>query len=103
LVIPPAPLQRPQAAARLASLEPKLFSGTPLGASILALIDDLAAVRSAKRVVLITDGEESCGADPEAALVALRSAHPDLALSIVGFDFDAENPAEARARFARGG
>jgi hypothetical protein len=50
-------------------------------------------------VVLVTDGEESCGADPAAAMVALRAAHPDVVVSIVGFDLDAEDQAGARRRF----
>ena len=101
LVLPPAPLNRARARSLVAALEPKLFSGTPLGASIEALISDLANLRTATQVVLITDGEESCGADPEAAMVALRAAHPDARVSIVGFDVDAEDRAAARRRFER--
>jgi hypothetical protein len=39
-------------------------------------------------VVLVTDGEETCGGDPKAAIQALRAAGLDVRVNIVGFAVD---------------
>ena len=39
-------------------------------------------------VVLVTDGEETCGGDPKAAIQSLRSAGLDVRVNIVGFAVD---------------
>jgi hypothetical protein len=98
LELPLGPLDRAAAARAIAGIQPKLLSGTPLAASIEALAGDLAGARGPKTVVLITDGEESCGGDVEAAVRAL-AADPDLRLSIVGFALAADVAGAAGERF----
>lgn len=100
LELPLAPLDRTAARAAVAGIEPKLLSGTPLAASIEAVAGDLARATGPTSVLLVTDGEESCGGDPEAAIRALRAAGVDVRLSIVGFDLDADDAAAARGRFS---
>jgi hypothetical protein len=99
LEYPLAPLDRAAARRAIEGIEPKLLSGTPLAASIAMVADDLAAATGPKTVVLITDGEESCGGDPEAAIRHLMAAGIDVQLSIVGFDLDADDTAAAYRRF----
>ncbi len=99
LELRPAPLDGTAARRAIAGIEPKLMSGTPLAASIEAVAQDLAAVRGPKVVVVVTDGEETCGGDPERAIRELTASGTDVRLSIVGFDLDADDPAAARERF----
>jgi hypothetical protein len=57
---------------------------TPLVYSVLQAIDDLKRAGGGG-VVLITDGEESCGGDFAAAAKAIHDAGIDFRLNIVGF------------------
>lgn len=100
LEVPLGPLDRAVAREAVAAIEPKLLSGTPLAASVEALAVDLAGAAGRKAILIVTDGEESCGGDPEAAIRALRAVGADVRLSIVGFDVDAADGAAARGRFA---
>ena len=99
LVHPLAPLDRPAARVAIASVEPKLLSGTPLAASIEAVAADLHGSTGPKTVILLTDGEETCGGDPEAAIRALVAQGIDVQLSIIGFDVDTDDAATMRANF----
>jgi hypothetical protein len=49
---------------------------------------DLAGVKGAAVVVLVTDGEETCDGDPKSAIEALRRAGFDVRVNIVGFAID---------------
>ncbi|HEX4568458.1 MAG TPA: VWA domain-containing protein, partial [Vicinamibacterales bacterium] len=57
---------------------------TPLVYSVLQAIGDLNAAGGGS-VVLVTDGEESCGGDFAAAAAAIRQSGLDFRLNIVGF------------------
>ena len=100
LVHPLGPLERATMRAAIASVEPKLLSGTPLAASIEAVAADLRGVTGPKTVILLTDGEETCGGDPEAAIRALNAQGVDVQLSIIGFDVDTDDATTMRANFA---
>jgi hypothetical protein len=99
LEVPLAPLDPAAVSAVIASIVPQPFAGTPLAASLRHVADDLRGVDGPKTVILITDGEESCGGDVAAEILGLRAQGIDVAVTIVGFDLDAEDPAAARARF----
>ncbi len=74
LELPLEPFETERFQAAVLGVEPKLLSQTPLADSILAAGDDLADADGRRMVLLITDGEESCGGDPGAAILALRDA-----------------------------
>ena len=97
LVVPLEPLDREATLQAIADIEPKLLSQTPIADALRAAADDLAAAGGPVAIVLITDGEESCGGDPEAALAELRAAGVDVTLSIVSLALD---DAAASERFA---
>lgn len=97
LVIPLGPLQRASAGAAIAGIEPKLLSQTPIADALRAAASDLTDAGARAAVVLITDGEESCGGNPEAAVAELRAAGVDVTLSIVSLGLD---DAAASERFA---
>lgn len=94
-----APLDASAVAAVIAGIEPQPFAGTPIADSLRAATGDLADAAGQRTVILITDGEESCDGDVEAAIADLRSAGFDVTLNIIGFDFDADDVDAAREQF----
>mgnify|MGYP000545363627 CR=1 FL=1 len=82
---------------------------TAIAASLREVAGDLAGAAAGtsagagQLVILITDGEETCGGDPEAEIAALRAAGVDVRLNIVGFDLDGSELAADFARWAAAG
>ncbi len=88
LEIPLAPLNRSTAVAKIGGIGAKNLAKTPIADSLLRVKQDLAGVEGAAIVVLVTDGEETCGGDPKAAIQELRRAGFDVRINIVGFAVD---------------
>jgi Mg-chelatase subunit ChlD len=88
LELPLAPIDRNAATAKIQSLGAMNLAKTPIGASLLKVRDDLKGVKGPMLVVLVTDGEETCGGDPKAAIQALRAGGMDVRVNIVGFAVD---------------
>jgi hypothetical protein len=82
LVVPIAKLDRQRILTAASRLRPR--GETPLIHSALQTMRDLKAVGGGS-VVLITDGEESCGGDAKAAAEAIKASGLNLTLNIVGF------------------
>jgi hypothetical protein len=82
------PLDAAAVAARIAKLEAKNGAKTPIGASLDKVADDLRGVRGERLVILLTDGEETCGGDPAAAIEKLRKSGAAVRVNIVGFAID---------------
>ena len=82
------PLDAAAVAARIARLEAKNGAKTPIGASLDKVADDLKGVRGERLVILLTDGEETCGGDPAAAIEKLRKSGVAVRVNIVGFAID---------------
>lgn len=61
---------------------------TPIAASLEAAATDLSRFSGEKLIVLLTDGEETCGGDSEAILNSLRAKDIDIKMHIVGFALD---------------
>jgi len=59
---PVGALNRDQAKAAVATLQPTGW--TPIGPALLAAADDLKGGEGSRRLVLITDGEDTCAANP---------------------------------------
>jgi hypothetical protein len=57
---------------------------TPLAAAIEAMADDLAAATGPRMVVVVSEGRESCGGDPEAAVRSLRARGYEVTVNVVG-------------------
>jgi hypothetical protein len=88
LEIPLGPLNVAAVGAKIAALEAKNGAKTPIGASLEQVSSDLAAVKGERLVVLLTDGEETCGGDPAAAIEKLKKAGVAVRVNIVGFAID---------------
>jgi hypothetical protein len=87
LVVPITKLDRTRILKAASNLRPR--GETPLIHSSLQAVNDLKAVGGGS-VILITDGEESCGGNPETAAVEIKNSGADVTLNIVGFTLTGE-------------
>jgi hypothetical protein len=88
LVVPPQPLDGVAMSEVIANLPIVNLVRTPIGASLKAVAGDLGAGDGPRTVVLVTDGEETCGGDAAAAIQALVASGIDVRVNIVGFAID---------------
>ena len=103
LDVPVGPLNPAAVAQRIAALVAKNGAKTPIGASLDKAADDLKSVTGEKLIVLVTDGEETCGGDPAASIERLRKAGMGTRVSIVGFALDDEKLATTFRRWSDAG
>lgn len=75
-------------ATKIGSLQAKNNARTPIGGSIEKVSEDLASATGERTVIVLTDGEETCGGDPAAAIQKLRASGTQTRVSIVGFAID---------------
>ena len=83
-----APLNAAAVGAKIGALEAKNNAKTPIGASLDLVASDLSAATGERLVIVLTDGEETCGGDPAASIDKLRKASSTTRVSIVGFAID---------------
>jgi hypothetical protein len=100
LDVPVGPLNPAAVGQRIAALQAKNGAKTPIGASLAKVSEDLKSVSGEKLVVLITDGEETCGGDPAAEIEKLRKAGIGTRVSIVGFALDDQKLADTFRRWS---
>jgi hypothetical protein len=81
-----APLSAAAVAGKIARLESKNNARTPLGASLDKVTEDLRGASGERLVILLTDGDETCGGDPAAAIEKLTRA--GVRVNILGFAID---------------
>ena len=84
LDVPLTPLQRKSALRWVQQVSVPRKAGTPIAEALEQVPRDLGSVDN-RIIVLITDGEESCGGDPAAVAAELESAGFPVVLNIVGF------------------
>ena len=85
LEVPLAPLDRARVAPIIRRTEAKNLAKTPIGASLELVGEDLKGVEGQMIVILVTDGEETCGGDPQAAIQGLKDQGIEIRVNIVGF------------------
>jgi hypothetical protein len=90
LELPLGPLEPAAAGAVIGRIEAQNLARTPIADALARVEGDLARAAGPRTVVLLTDGEETCGGDPEAAIRALLDKGIDLRLNIVGFALNDE-------------
>ena len=88
LVVPPAP--GAAASITLAADTMKFLGKTPLSASVRQAAEALRYTEDKATVILITDGLETCNADPCAVGTELEQAGVDFTAHVVGFGLTAE-------------
>jgi Ca-activated chloride channel family protein len=90
LVVPIEKLDRARLLKTASKLKPR--GETPLIHSILQAVDDLKQAGGGA-VILITDGEESCKGDAQAATTRIADSGVNVTLNIVGFTITGETVA----------
>jgi hypothetical protein len=101
LAIDLAPLDGGAAVDRIAAIESVDGVKTPLAAALEHVAADLSGVDGPKIVVLVTDGEETCGGNPQRAIRELVNQGIDVRVNIVGFAVDDEGLKEQFEEWAR--
>jgi hypothetical protein len=101
LRVPLQPLDPEAMAATIDGIELVNLVNTPLGAALDQVANDLAGADGPKIVVLVTDGEETCGGDPRGAIERLVAQGIDVHVNIVGFALDDEELKREFQRWAR--
>jgi hypothetical protein len=101
LAIDLAPLDRGAAVDSIAAIESVDGVKTPLGTALERVAADLSEVDGPKIVVLVTDGEETCGGNPQRAIRELVNQGIDVRVNIVGFAVDDEGLKEQFEEWAR--
>lgn len=90
LLAPLAPIDREGLITLIEAVEPVNLSRTPIGDSLSAVPEDLGQDGGETLVVLLSDGEETCDADPAAIAANLHAERPNVRVSVVGFDIAPE-------------
>lgn len=90
-----APIAESKAKTVFQGIQPAAFSKTAIAASLASVAEDMASVPGTKIVLLLTDGEETCGGDPAAEIEKLV-ANGDVRVNIIGFAVD---EAAAKTKF----
>ncbi len=80
-------------------VEINAVGATPLALSLSLAATDLTDVPGAKAVLLITDGQESCGGDPVRSAEELVTGMSELRIHVVGFEV--KDDAAARQQLVR--
>jgi Mg-chelatase subunit ChlD len=101
LMMPLAALDRQKAEAIVSTIRSTDGARTATAASLHAAAEDLAAAKGAKRVILITDGEENCKGNVEMEIAALHKQGFDVELDVVGFAIDSPAVGKTFARWAK--
>ncbi len=96
LAIKLSPLNPDKAAQVIDGITAKNLAKTPIADSLAMVASDLKGQKGKKIVILVTDGEETCDGDPQAAIAKLVDEGFDVRLNIVGFAIDDE---ELKASF----
>lgn len=102
LAIPFAAIDRQAITDKINSVSPKGF--TPIAYALEQARNDFLATReSQKTIILMTDGEETCGGDPKAVVEKMRADGFNITVHTVGFNVDANTRAQLQAIAMAGG
>ena len=71
---------------------------TPISASLKQAAEDLRFTEDPATVILISDGEESCGADPCAVAKELEAKGINFTAHVIGFDIKGNEQAQAQLK-----
>ncbi|MEO8243321.1 MAG: VWA domain-containing protein [bacterium] len=100
---PLSPLSPDYLAPIATGIEPVNLAKTPIAASLAATTDDLSTADGPRVVVLVTDGEETCGGNPAAEIATLRASGVQVTVNIVGFAVDDSAVAALLEQWAKDG
>ena len=87
--------------ARIAALQPKGM--TPISEAVVQVAEALEGRDAETTIVLVSDGQETCGGDPCAVAKALKGEGVKFVIHVVGFDVTEEDKAQLACIAAAGG
>ncbi|MEB2314562.1 MAG: VWA domain-containing protein [Xanthomonadaceae bacterium] len=96
LLIEPGPMQAEAIRQQVQALNP--VGMTPISASVRQAATLLRFTEQKATVILVSDGEETCNADPCELGAELERAGVDFTAHVIGFDIRAGSTAEAQLR-----
>jgi len=103
LLIPLGPLDRTAFARAVERIRSVNRSKTAIAAALRKAGEDLQGVAGTRLLVLVTDGEETCGGDPAAEIERLKQQGVSVQLNIVGFAVDDAATRELFKRWSSAG
>ena len=101
VLVPPGTEDRAAVLARIAAMQPKGM--TPISAAVTQVADLLKGRAAETTVVLVSDGQETCGGDPCATVKALKAAGVKFVMHVVGFAVTAADQAQLECIAQAGG
>jgi hypothetical protein len=101
LVVPFGNLDRKALTTKIKAV--KALGTTPIAYSIEQVGQDLKDVNGPSMLIIVTDGKEECGGDPQAAIAALRKSGIDVSLNIVGFSLTDAGDRDVMTKVAAAG
>lgn len=84
LIVPPGSDDRPAILARIQAMQPKGM--TPISKAILQVAESLPKTDVETTIVLVSDGQETCGGDPCGVVRQLKAGGIRFVMHVVGFD-----------------
>jgi Ca-activated chloride channel family protein len=100
-LVPIGPLDKAALTQTIKGLDPR--GRTPITASINQAIDLVRATQNPARVILVSDGLETCGGNPCKAVADARAAGVDFVMHVVGFALGDKNVASLECAAQAGG
>jgi hypothetical protein len=94
-------IDKTAAVAKIKTITAMNLAKTPIAASLAKVSEDLRGASGTLLVILMTDGEETCGGQPKAAIEGLRAVGLDVRVNIVGFAIDEVDLKQTLADWAR--
>ncbi|MCK4415064.1 MAG: VWA domain-containing protein [Candidatus Eisenbacteria sp.] len=101
IILPAGNADRDALIERAAEISPK--GKTPIAASIRTVVEALKSREAETTIILISDGKETCDADPCAVVADLKATGIQFVLHVVGFDVTEEERDELACLAAAGG
>ena len=101
ILVAPGTEDRAAVLARIAAMQPKGM--TPISAAVTQVADQLKGRAAETTVVLVSDGQETCGGDPCATVRALKAAGVKFVMHVVGFAVTAADQAQLECIAQAGG
>ncbi|MCB0329290.1 MAG: VWA domain-containing protein, partial [Bdellovibrionales bacterium] len=101
LEIPLGPLNRSSAEKLVSNLEAKNYAKTPIAKSLELIQKDFEGSEGRRVIILLTDGEETCGGDPAEAIKELAKSGFETRVNIIGFAIDEQMLKDTFQEWAR--
>ena len=89
LMVPYGPLDQDAMVAIIEDVQPAFNANTTIARSLELMNEDLAdSAEGNRNIVLVTDGDETCGGDPQAVIEDLVAQGFDVSVNIIGFSIN---------------